>query len=282
MVNGSIPADGGNLILSADERDELTRIYPETAPYVREYLGAEGLINGHSRYCLWLAKCGPDVLRKIQPIMKRVQAVRDFRLASTKAATRAKSATASLFTEDRQPDHGRYLAFPRTSSENRRYIPIAYLSAEVIAANDIQMVPDADAYQFGILASAMHMAWTATVTGRLKSDFRYSSKVVYNNFPWPQDATDIQHAKVEEAAQAVLDAREQFSGATLADLYDPISMPPKLAKAHEQLDRAVEKCYRPEPFQSDRQRVEYLFALYEKLTAPLASEGKKPGKRKQI
>jgi hypothetical protein len=231
---------------------------------------------------LWLAKCGPDVLRKIQPIMKRVQAVRDFRLASTKAATRAKSATASLFTEDRQPDHGRYLAFPRTSSENRRYIPIAYLSAEVIAANDIQMVPDADAYQFGILASAMHMAWTATVTGRLKSDFRYSSKVVYNNFPWPQDATDIQHAKVEEAAQAVLDAREQFSGATLADLYDPISMPPKLAKAHEQLDRAVEKCYRPEPFQSDRQRVEYLFALYEKLTAPLASEGKKPGKRKQI
>ncbi|MEI6674694.1 MAG: DNA methyltransferase [Verrucomicrobiota bacterium] len=280
MVNGSIPADGGNLILSADERDELSRLHPEAAQFVREYLGAEGLINGHSRYCLWLAKCGPDVLRKIPLIMKRVQAVKEFRLASTKAATRAKSATASLFTEDRQPERGRYLAFPRTSSENRRYIPIAYLPAEIIAANDIQMVPAADTYQFGILTSAMHMAWTGTVTGRLKSDFRYSSKVVYNNFPWPEAATDTQRVKVEEAAQAVLDARQQFPGATLADLYDPISMPPKLAKAHEQLDRAVEKCYRPEPFQSDRQRVEYLFALYEQLTAPLAAEKKKPGKRK--
>ncbi|MEI7911425.1 MAG: DNA methyltransferase [Verrucomicrobiota bacterium] len=283
MVNGSIPADGGNLILSADEREELVKDHPEAMPFVREYLGAEGLINGHSRYCLWLAKCGPDVLRKIPSIMQRVQAVKEFRLSSTKAATRARSATSSLFTEDRQPNHGRYLAFPRTSSENRRYIPIAYLSAEVIAANDIQMVPEADAYQFGILASAMHMAWMGTVTGRLKSDFRYSSKVVYNNYPWPEAATDAQRTKVEEAAQAVLDAREQFPTSTLADLYDPISMPPKLAKAHEQLDRAVEKCYRKDPFTSDRQRVEFLFALYETLSAPLVPPAKKkPGKWRQI
>ncbi len=275
MANGSIPADGGHLILSQEERDDLVRDYPEATPFVREYLGAEGLINGHSRFCLWLAACGPEILRKNPPIMKRVQAVRDFRLASTKAATRAKAAIASLFTENRQPTRGTYLAVPRTSSENRKYIPIAYLSADIIAANDIQMVPDANIYQFGILTSAMHTSWMATVTGRLESRFRYSSKVVYNNYPWPTDATDAQRTKVEEAAQAVLDAREQFPGSTLADLYDPVSMPPKLAKAHEQLDRAVDRCYRKEPFLTDRQRVEYLFGLYEQLAAPLVAKAKK-------
>ena len=282
MANGSIPADGGNLILSRNEKDDLLRDYPQAIPYVREYLGAEGVINGESRWCLWLAACPPDVMRGIPPIVQRVQAVRDFRKDSTKAATRAKAATASLFTEDRQPTRGEYLAFPRTSSETRRYIPIAYLSFEIIAANDIQMVPDATIYQFGILTSAMHMAWTATVTGRLKSDFRYSNKVVYNNYPWPVDATDAQRAKVEECAKAVLAAREQFLSSSLADLYDPVTMPPALAKAHEQLDRAVDRCYRKDLFETDRQRVEFLFTLYEQLTAPLAVEEKerKPRTRK--
>jgi hypothetical protein len=278
MANGSIPADGGNLILSSAERDELLREYPEAAPFVREYLGAEGLISGECRHCLWLAQCPPEMMRRIPPLMARIQAVREFRIASTKAATRAKAATASLFTENRQPTSGCYLAFPRTSSENRRYIPIAYLPAEVIAANDIQMVPEAVTYQFGVLTSAMHMAWVATVTGRLKSDYRYSSKVAYNNFPWPTDATDAQRLKVEECAQAVLAAREQFPGSTLADLYDPISMPPALAKAHADLDRAVDRSYRKEPFPTDRQRVEYLFAIYEQLAAPLVSARKKQRK----
>jgi hypothetical protein len=274
MANGSIPADGGNLILSSAERDELLREYPEAAPFVREYLGAEGLISGERRHCLWLAQCPPEMMRRIPPLMVRVQAVREFRIASTKAATRAKAATASLFTENRQPASGCYLAFPRTSSENRRYIPIAYLPAEVIAANDIQMVPEANTYQFGVLTSAIHMAWVATVTGRLESRYRYSSKVAYNNFPWPTDATDAQRLKVEESAQAVLAAREQVPGSTLADLYDPISMPPALAKAHADLDRAVDRCYRKELFLTDRQRVEYLFGLYEQLTAPLVSKDK--------
>jgi hypothetical protein len=274
MANGSIPADGGNLILSRDEKDELLRDYPQAAPFVREYLGAEGVINGESRWCLWLANCPPEVMRSIPPIVERVQAVRDFRKESTKAATRAKASIASLFTENRQPTRGEYLAFPRTSSETRRYIPIAYLSYEIIAANDIQMVPDATIYQFGILTSAIHMAWMATVTGRLESRFRYSNKVVYNNYPWPMDATDTQRHKVEECASEVLAAREQFPGSTLADLYDPVSMPPRLAKAHEALDRAVDRCYRKEPFATDRQRVEYLFALYEQLNAPLALEKK--------
>ncbi len=282
MANGSIPADGGNLILSSAERDELLREYPDATPFVREYLGAEGLISGECRHCLWLARCPPELLRRIPPLMARVQAVREFRLASTKAATRAKAATASLFTENRQPTSGCYLAFPRTSSENRRYIPIAYLPAEVIAANDIQMVPEADTYQFGILTSAMHMAWVATVTGRLESRYRYSSKVAYNNFPWPTDATDAQRLKVEECAQAVLAAREQFPGSTLADLYDPISMPPVLAKAHTDLDRAVDRCYRKELFLTDRQRVEYLFGLYEQLTAPLAAVKPKRGSTNRV
>jgi hypothetical protein len=278
MANGSIPADGGNLILSKDEKNDLLRDYPQAEPYVREYLGAEGVISGESRWCLWLAKCPPEVMRSIPPIVERVQAVSNFRKESTKAATRAKASIASLFTEDRQPTRGEYLAFPRTSSETRRYIPIAYLPSEIIAANDIQMVPDATIYQFGILTSAIHTAWMATVTGRLESRFRYSNKVVYNNFPWPMEATEAQRAKVEECAREVLAAREQFPGSTLADLYDPVSMPPRLAKAHEALDRAVDRCYRKDPFLTDRQRVEYLFALYEQLTAPLAVEKKKPRK----
>ena len=280
MANGSIPADGGNLLLSNEERDELVTQHPEAAPYVHKYLGAEGLINGKYRHCLWLKNCPPELIRKIPLFLKRIQAVKEFRLESTKAATRAKASIPSLFTEDRQPTEGTYLAFPRTSSENRRYIPIAYLPASVVAANDIQMVPEAENYQFGILTSAMHMAWMATLTGRLESRYRYSSKVVFNNFPWPKP-TAPQRAAVEKAAQAVLDARALFPDATLADLYDPISMPPALAKAHATLDLAVDRCYKPQGFQADRERVEHLFRLYEQLVAPLASttKVKKPRKK---
>lgn len=269
MVNGSIPADGGHLLLSNEERRILIDQFPQAAPYVREYVGAEGLINGNDRHCLWLAACPPNVIRNIAPIMDRLELVRSTRLASPKVATQRKAQTPALFTEDRQPTSGNYLAFPRTSSENRRYVPIAYLSSEVIAANDIQMVPDATIFDFGILTSAMHMAWMTTVTGRLKSDPRYSSKIVYNNFPWPESITPAQQIVVEAAAQRVLDVRRAFPDSTLADLYDPLAMPPALASAHETLDRAVDKCYRRDSFASDRARVEHLFGLYERLAAPL-------------
>jgi hypothetical protein len=158
---------------------------------------------------------------------------------------------------------------PKTSSERRRYVPIAVVGPEIIASTELQMIPQFTLYHFGFLTSNMHMAWMRQVCGRLESRYRYSNKLVYNNFPWPEAPTDKQRAAVEAAAQAVLDARKQFPDSSLADLYDPLSMPPVLAKAHAQLDRAVDLCYRPQPFENDRQRVEYLFALYEKLAAPL-------------
>ena len=167
---------------------------------------------------------------------------------------------------------GNYLAIPEVSSERRPVIPIGFLPASVIPSNKIQVVPNATLFHFGVLCSAMHMAWMRQVTGRMKSDYSYSAKIVYNNFPWP-DATAQQHERVEEKARAVLAAREPHLPprglATLADLYDPLAMPAELLRAHTELDRAVEKCYRSEPFHSDRERVEFLFSLYEKLTAPL-------------
>lgn len=279
MVNGSVPADGGHLLLTEAERKQLLEEHPEATPFVREYIGADGLINGNERYCLWLAECSPNVIRGIPFILHRLELVKAERLASTKKATAKKAQIPSLFTEDRQPKVGRYLALPRTSSENRRYIPIAYLPCEVIAANDIQMVPDASIFDFGILTSSMHMAWMSTVTGRLKSDYRYSSKIVYNNFPWPESPTPAQRAAVEKAAQQVLAARAAFPKATLADLYDQVAMPPALVEAHAALDKAVANCYRKDAFPSDRACVEYLFAKYEKLSAPIALASKSKSKR---
>ena len=280
MANGSIPADGGNLILTAEERANLLACEPEAKTWLRPYLGAEGLISGETRFCLWLERCPPDILRKMTNVLKRVEDVRSFREQSTKEGTRKKAATPTIFTENRQPKRGHYLAVPRTSSENRRYVPITMLPAQIVAANDIQLVENATNYHFGVLTSAIHLAWMATVTGRLKSDYRYSNKIVYNNYPWPQSATEAQKAAVEQAAQAVLDARAQFPGSTLADLYDPVAMPPALAKAHSQLDAAVDRCYRKEKFASDRARVEFLFELYEKLTAPLIAATKPKRARK--
>jgi hypothetical protein len=181
--------------------------------------------------------------------------------------------------EDRQPDT-RYLLIPGVSSERRRYVPIGFFGPEVVASNLVNVLPDATVFHFGVISSTMHMAWMRQVCGRLESRYRYSNKLVYNNFPWPQEAGEEQRAKVEQAAQAVLDAREQFPNSTLADLYDPVAMPPALAKAHAALDQAVDRCYRKEPFHTDRERVEYLFALYEKLAVPLTAPAKKPVKRK--
>jgi hypothetical protein len=175
-----------------------------------------------------------------------------------------------------------FIAIPEASSERRSFIPIGFLSPEIIASKKLYLIPTNSVFLFGVLSSTMHMAWVKTVSGRLKSDFQYSGSMVYNNFPWPMDATDAQRAKVEECASEVLAEREQFPGSTLADLYDPVSMPPRLAKAHEALDRAVDRCYRKEPFATDRLRVEFLFGLYEQLTAPLALDKKEKKPRPNI
>lgn len=271
IVNGNKPADGGFLIVEDNERADLLRENPGAAPFLRPFLGAEEFINGIQRWVLWLVDAPPQTIRENAGILTRVQAVREFRLKSQKESTRRRADRPALFDQIRQPT-GSYILIPAVSSARRRYVPIGFLSCETIPSNLVNVVPDATPFHFGVLTSALHMAWLGHVCGRLKSDYRYSNKLVYNNFPWP-NPTPEQRTRVEEKARAVLAAREPHlpprGMSTLADLYDPLTMPTDLAKAHAALDRAVEKCYRPEPFHSDRERVEHLFHLYEQLTAPL-------------
>jgi len=271
---GSMPNDGGHLLLSRQERDDLVAAEPGIEKYVRPFLGPLEFINGKERFCLWLADAEPAELRAMPAVIKRIEAVRELRSKSSRSTTRDLAKTPASFGENRQPAT-RYLAIPKTSSENRTYIPMAFLNEDVIASTDLFTVSNANLYCFGVLTSATHMAWLQVVGGRMKSDYRYSAGLVYNNYPWPEGITDVQRKKVEQAAQAVLDARAKHPTSTLADLYDPLTMPPDLAKAHAALDAAVDRCYRPAPFPNDRARVEHLFALYEKITAPLASAPKK-------
>ncbi len=278
IVFGSMPNDGGNLLLSPKDKEELLALEPGAEEFIRPFLGSEEFINGMERWCLWLKDAEPGKLRALPEVMKRVEAVKAARLASPREATRKLAAYPTLFGEIRQPATD-YLAVPKTSSERRKFIPAAILPAEIIASTELFTISQPTHFHFGVITSSMHMAWVRQVAGRLKSDYRYSASLVYNNYPWPGSVTDAQRQKVEDCAREVLAAREQFPDSTLADLYDPVSMPPRLAKAHEALDRAVDRCYRKEPFQTDRQRVEFLFALYEHLTAPLATE-KKARKKK--
>jgi hypothetical protein len=212
--------------------------------------------------------------------MKRVRAVAKFRAASKSAPTRKLAITPTRFHVENMPKR-RFLLIPKVSSERRRYIPMGFMSPKTLVSDLVFVLPNATLYHFGVLTSAMHMAWVRQVAGRLESRYRYSAKLVYNNFPWPEAPAAGKKAAVERAAQAVLDVRQQYldQGATLADLYDPVSTPAKLVKAHAALDRAVDRCYRAQPFQTERQRVEFLFALYEKLTAPLIAAAEKPKRR---
>ena len=294
IVFGSMPNDGGHLLLDDAERANLLAQEPDAVQWLRRFVGSQEFINGESRWCLWLVDVNPARLRGMPAVMRRIEAVRTHRKASSRPTTRQLASVPSLFGEIRQPAT-RYLLIPSVSSETRRYIPMGFLRPDVIASNLALMVPGATLYHFGVLSSAMHMAWVRQVCGRLKSDYRYSNKLVYNNYPWPQDVADKQKQRVEEAAQAVLDmrvecgdgragflpaARSPGKACSLADLYDPLATPAQLAKAHANLDRAVDLCYRSHPFTSERQRVEFLFSLYEKLSAPLTAQPK-PRRRPQ-
>ncbi|MGP8156456.1 MAG: class I SAM-dependent DNA methyltransferase [Candidatus Acidiferrales bacterium] len=274
ILFGNMPNDGGHLILTDAEKAELLANELAAGQFIRPFLGAVEFIHGDSRWCLWLKDASPAAIRALPLVMERVELVREHREASKRETTRDLARTPTLFGEIRQPN-GRYLLIPSVSSENRKYIPMSFMPKTVIASNLVLLVPGATLHHFGVLTSAMHMAWVKQVCGRLKSDYRYSNRLVYNNYPWPEAPTAKQRVAVEAAAQAVLDARKEFSGATLADLYDPLAMPPALVKAHADLDRAVDLCYRPQPFENDRLRVEFLFGLYEKLTAPLIAVPKK-------
>ena len=277
MRYGSKPADGGYLIMTPEEKNTLLSTEPQAAPFIRTYIGSEELINNKQRYCLWLVDCAPDVLRRMPNILSRVEKVRQFRLASAKAPTRELASTPAVFSEMRQPSTD-YLAVPEVSSENRAYIPIGFLPASVIASNLLYTVENATVFHFGIISSTMHMAWVRSVCGRLESRYRYSAGIVYNNFPWPQVLTDKQRQSIEEAAQAVLDARAKYPTSSLADLYDPLTMPPELVKAHQKLDAAVDAAYSKKKFLGDSDRVAFLFELYQQLASPL--EAKKNMRRK--
>ncbi|MBD2601313.1 DNA methyltransferase [Microcystis viridis] len=279
MMYGNKPTDGGNFILSEEEKNTLVSKNTLVIKFIRPFISAREFLNGGKKWCLWLLDIKPNELKNIPEILERVEAVKQFRSKSIAASTRNYSYHC-LFRQITQPKSD-YILVPRTTSENRKYIPIGFFTADNIVSDTCQSIPNGDLYLFGILTSEMHMAWVKYVCGRLKSDYRYSKDIVYNNFPFPENITDKQKQTVETCAQAVLDTRVKYPDSSLADLYDPLTMPPHLLKAHQKLDKAVDLCYRPQPFTSELNRIEYLFELYEKLTAPLLPTSKqKPSKRK--
>ncbi|NTV46760.1 MAG: class I SAM-dependent DNA methyltransferase, partial [Chlorobiales bacterium] len=278
MIYGSKPVDDGKLFLDDFEKAELLAIEPKAERFIRSMISAHEFINGENRWCLWLKGVSPSDWRSLPEVVKRVEAVKEFRLISTKAATVKLAEVPYLFAEIRQPETD-YVLIPRHSSENRKYVPIAFFNKHVIASDSCTAVPNATLYHFGILTSAMHMAWMRAVCGRIKSDYRYSNILVYNTFPFPETVSEKQRAKVEEKAQAVLSARVLFPNATLADLYDPLSMPKELLKAHRELDEAVDACYRRAAFKTELERLEYLFELYRNYSEPLTQAMEKKPKR---
>lgn len=264
MQKGSIPVDDGNLIVEVGEYEQFIEKEPQAIPFIRPLLGASEFLNNQKRYCLWLVNAEPSELKKCPMVVKRINNVRNFRLQSSKAATRKFADFPTLFMEIRQPKTN-YLLVPSTTSENRRYVPIGYISKEVITTNANFSMPDATLYHFGILTSNVHNAWLRAVGGRLKSDYRYSKDIVYNNFPWPTP-TPEQQAKIEQTAQAILDARAQYPDSSLADLYNETLMPIELRKAHLENDKAVMKAYGFDVKMTESERVAALMKMYVKLT----------------
>jgi len=256
--------DGGAFFLDKEQKDRVEQEDPVAAAYIRRVYGSLEFINGLERYCFWLTAATPKDLRGSPVLQEVVTRVKQHRLASSRATTRKLADRPNEFAEIRQPTTP-YLMIPSASSENRDFIPIGFQPPGVVVTNLCLVVPNASAFDFGVVTSTMHMAWTRQVAGRLKSDYRYSIRLVYNNFPWPQNPSEQQKARVEGSAQAVLDTRQAHldHGQTLADLYDPLAMPADLLKAHQTLDTAVDRCYRKQPFTDERNRLKYLFALYQ-------------------
>ena len=241
MSSGGKPVEGGYYIFTDDEKNAFLKKEPSAQTYFRKFVGSDDFINGYTRWCLWLHDVSPSDIRKLPECMKRVNSVHDYRLESKKAATRAAAATPMSFMEIKRPV-GKFLIVPEVSSQRRKYVPLGFSDKEMICSNKVRFVSNATMYHFGILTSNVHMAWMRAVCGRLKSDYSYSINVVYNNFPWPTP-TEQQKAKIEQTAQAILDARALYPDSSLADLYDDLTMPPELRKAHQANDRAVMDAY---------------------------------------
>lgn len=263
MTVGSCPTDGGNLILQEDEKEDLISRNPLAKKYIKKYIGAEEFINGSVRYCLWLKDCPPDELSKMPSVLARVKRVKEFRLASKKEQTRRRADTPALFAEDR------YIAatsilIPMLSSENREYVPIGFIDKDTVASNLASVIPNGDLFIFGVITSSVCMGWMRTVGSRMKSDYRFSASLVYNTFPWA-DFSDGERAKIEKTAQAILDARGKYPNATLAQLYNELTMPADLRKAHRENDKAVMAAYGFDMKMTESECVAELFKLYEKL-----------------
>ena len=300
MSKGSQPTDDGNLLMTDAEKETLLLEEPQATPLVRRFMSAREFLHNEKRWCLWLVDANPTLLKSCPEVMRRIQAVKTFRLKSSKALTREQAATPAVFSEIRQPKNS-YLLIPRHSSENRAYVPFGFFDSDCVVADSCSSVPNATPFHFGVMSSAMHMAWMRYTCGRIKSDFRYSNSIVYNNFPWPDfpqsskqnqapAPVDKAQAAIETAAQAVLDVRAKFQSgdqpATLADLYDPLTMPPELLKAHHKLDAAVDKAYErsggKKSYKSDAERVAFLFELYQKYTSLLPTDKPKPTVKRRM
>lgn len=265
MQKGSSPVDGGNLIIEANEYEDFIKNEPKAEIFIKRFVGAREFLHNLPRYCLWLVNASPKELNNLTLVRERIAKTREFRLASTKSATQRFADLPTRFMEIRQPDT-QYIIVPRHSSENRRYIPMGYMDNDVICGDANILIPNATLYHFGILESNVHMAWMRAVCGRIKSDYRYSNDIVYNNFPWPTP-TEEHNKKIEQTAQAVLDARAKYPDSSLADLYDELTMPVELRKAHQANDRAVMQAY-GFPVKStftESQCVEELFKLYKEI-----------------
>ncbi|HQO08885.1 MAG TPA: hypothetical protein PLP37_02135 [Clostridiales bacterium] len=275
---GSFALDDGNYTLTEDDKAELIQEESNIGQFIRPFIGGKELLYSTKRYCLWLINADPSVVFKNKKVRLKVEKVKLWRSSSKRKTTIKLSETPTLFAEIRQPKT-RYIAFPTLSSENRKYIPIDFLEPDVIASNQIYVIPDTNLFHFGILTSTMHMTWIRNICGKLESCYRYSASIVYNNFPWPENVTKVQEISIEKAAQNVLNTRALFPSSSLAELYDPLSMPPELVKAHNELDKSVDLAYRSHPFVSEANRMEFLFELYEKYTADLFTKEKEKTKK---
>lgn len=271
MVFGSMPRDGGYLLMDFNEKEQLISNEPQAAIWVRQFTGADEFIKGKLRYCLWLVDATENDFTTMPLVYNRINKVKKMRLDSKAESTRDFAKTPHLFAQIAQPLSGNYILFPSVSSERREYVPIGFLDSSVIASNLVNIIPNATFYEFGVLTSKMHNTWLSAVCGRLGSSYRYSATVVYNTFPWPE-ATQPQRDRIEALAKEVLLVREDYVGKSLAELYDPDKMPDSLRAAHKALDLAVDRLYRDAPFRDNTERLEHLFARYEKLISK--EEGK--------
>jgi hypothetical protein len=296
---GNKPTDGGHLLFIKEELDVFLKLEPKAKKFIRPFISGGDFIDGVTRYCLWLVDAPPAELRALPHVLERIEAVRKFRSESKAPSTQAYAAYSTRFRQISQPDTT-YLAVPEVSSERRNYIPIAFVSPDVVCSNKVQFVADASTFHFGILTSSMHNAWIRAVCGRMKSDYSYSNTIVYNNFPWPElpkneskmaiAGVSIAYTAIETAAKTVLDERAKHqtgdNPASLADLYDPLTMPPALLKAHQKLDAAVDKAYESQggkkAYKSDAERVAFLFDLYQRLTSLLPADVGKTKRRAKL